>query len=189
MVRLSTRIILTIFCSLKVKGVKDVLVKGAYIIAANHINWFDGFLLIALFKKRITFLAASFLLEKPIVRRAFLTRLGCIPVGQAQTRKVIKEALNILENGGIIGIFPEGGVRLTKEMQEIKRGAFFLAHTANVPIIPVGIQGTNYVFSLSNKIPHPGEIVVNIGEPVYPAENDRETTKLIVTKITELVRY
>ena len=187
-VRLATRIFLTIFCSLKVKGTEDVLVKGAYIIAANHINWFDGFVLIALFKEKITFLAASYLFERPIVRRAFLSRLGCIPVGRTQTRKAIKETLNILKGGGIIGIFPEGGVRLTKEMHEIKRGALFLAHTANVPIIPVGIQGTNHVFSLSRKISRPSRIIVNIGKPIYPEETDRGTTEIVVAKISELVR-
>ncbi len=185
---LATRIILTIFYSLKVRGAENILGKGAYIIAANHINWLDGFVLVALFKEKITFLSASYLFERPIVRRAFLSRLGCIPVGQAQTRKAIKEALNILEKGGIIGIFPEGGVRLTKEMQEIKRGAFFLAHTANVPIVPVGIQGTNHIFSLSRKIPRPGGITVNIGKPIYCKETDRETNEIIVAKITELVK-
>ncbi|MDO9575092.1 MAG: lysophospholipid acyltransferase family protein, partial [bacterium] len=143
-VRLVTRIILTIFYSLKVRGAENVLGKDAYIIAANHINWFDGFVLMALFKEKIVFLTANYLFERPIVRKVFLSRLGCIPVGQGQTKKAIKEALNILKKGGIIGIFPEGGVRLAKEMQEIKRGAFFLAHMTNVPIIPVGIQGTNH---------------------------------------------
>lgn len=186
-VRLATRIILTIFYSLKVRGAENVLGKGAYIIAANHINWFDGFVLMALFKEKIVFLTADYLFERPIVRKAFLSRLGCIPVGQGQTKKAIKEALNILGKGGIIGIFPEGGVRLAKEMQEIKRGAFFLARMADVPIIPVGIQGTNHLFSSFRKIPHPGEIVVNIGKPIYPVKTDRGTAKLIVTKITELV--
>ncbi|PIP13963.1 MAG: hypothetical protein COT45_05095 [bacterium (Candidatus Stahlbacteria) CG08_land_8_20_14_0_20_40_26] len=186
-VRLVTRIILTIFYSLKVKGAENVLGKGAYIIAANHINWFDGFVLIALFKKEIIFLSAARLFERPLIRRAFLSRMGCIPVGQAQIRKAIKEALNILEKGGIIGIFPEGGVRLTKEMQEVKRGAFFLAHMTNVPIIPVGIQGTNDALLSRRKIPHHGEIVVNIGKPIYPEGTERETAELVIAKITELM--
>ena len=71
-------------------------------------------------------------------------------------------------------------------MQEVKRGAFFLAHRANVPIIPVGIQGTNHVFSLFRKIPRRGEIIVNIGKPIYPVKTDRETAELVVGKITEL---
>lgn len=186
-VRLATRMVLTIFCSLKVKGAENIPGKGAYIIAANHINWFDGFVLMALFKEKIVFLTADYLFERPIVRKAFLSRLGCIPVGQAQTRKAIEKSLKLLKDGEIIGVFPEGGVRLTKEMQEIKRGAFFLAHRANVPIIPVGIQGTNHVFSLFRKIPRRGEIIVNIGKPIYPVKTDRETAKLIIAKITELV--
>jgi len=188
-VRLATRIILTIFYSLKVRGTENVLGKGAYIIAANHINWFDGFVLMALFKEKIVFLTADYLFERPIVRKAFLSRLGCIPVGQGQTKKAIKEALNILGKGRIIGIFPEGGVRLAKEMQEIKRGAFFLAHRANVPIIPVGIQGTNHLFSLFRKIPRRGEIIVNIGKPIYHVKTDRETVELVVAKISELMTY
>ncbi|OYD13866.1 hypothetical protein CH333_09645 [candidate division WOR-3 bacterium JGI_Cruoil_03_44_89] len=191
-VRLATRMTLTIFSSLKVSGAENVSGKGAYIIVANHINWFDGFVLIALFKERISFLAASYLFEKPIVG-AFLSRMGCIPVGQAQTRKAITKSLKLLKDGEIIGIFPEGGVRLTKEMQGIKRGGFFLAHRANVPIIPVGIQGTNHLFSSFRKIPLHREIVVNIGKPIYPVHGilrkatDRETAELIVTKITKLV--
>jgi len=186
-VRLVTRIILTIFYSLKVRGAENVLGKDAYIIAANHINWFDGFVLMALFKEKIVFLTANYLFERPIVRKVFLSRLGCIPVGQGQTKKAIKEALNILKKGGIIGIFPEGGVRLAKEMQEIKRGAFFLAHMTNVPIIPVGIQGTNHALLSRRKIPHHGEIVVNIGKPIYPEGTERETAELVIAKITELV--
>ncbi|MEA1912605.1 MAG: lysophospholipid acyltransferase family protein [candidate division WOR-3 bacterium] len=185
-VRLVTRTIISIFYSLKVKGTENVLRGGnSYIIASNHINWFDGFVLIALFKDKITFLAASYLFERPIVG-GFLTRMGSISVSQIKTRKAIKEALNILKNGGIIGIFPEGGVRLTKEMHEIKRGAFFLAHTANVPIIPVGIQGTNHVFFSRRKPFHRCKIVVNIGKPIYPEETDRGTTEIVAAKITEL---
>ena len=186
MVRLVTQIILIILYSLKVKGIENVLRKGPYIIASNHINWFDGFVLITLFKDKITFLSASYLFERPIVRRVFLSRLGCIPVGRAKTRKAIKEALNILKNGGKIGIFPEGGVRLTKEIQEIKRGAFFLAHLANVPIVPVGIQGTNHGLFSRRKPLHRWEIVVNIGKPIYPKETERETEDLVVGKIAEL---
>ncbi|MCK4353281.1 1-acyl-sn-glycerol-3-phosphate acyltransferase [candidate division WOR-3 bacterium] len=189
MVRLATRIILTILCSLKVRNAENIPIKGAYIIAANHISWFDGFVLITLFKEKITFLTADYLFKKPIVRRAFLSRLGCIPVSQIQPRKAIRKALSMLKNGEIIAVFPEGGVRLTKEMQEIKRGAFFLAHTAKVPIIPVGIQGTNHIFSLSHKIPRPGKIIVDIGEPIYPEETDGEIGEFVVTEITELVKY
>lgn len=186
-VRLVTQIVLIIFYSLKVKGVENVLRKGPYIIVANHINWFDGFVLIALFKERITFLAASYLFERPIVRRAFLSILGCIPIGQTQTRKAIKETLNILKGEGIIGIFPEGGVRLTKEIQEVKRGAFFLAHLANVPIVPVSIQGTNHGLFSRRKFFHSWEIVVNIGKPIYPENTERETAELLVGKINNFL--
>ena len=185
MVRLVTQIILIILYSLKVKGIENVLRKGPYIIASNHINWFDGFVLITLFKDKITFLSASYLFERPVVG-GFLTRMECIPVSQIKTRKAIKEALNILKNGGKIGIFPEGGVRLTKEIQEIKRGAFFLAHLANVPIVPVGIQGTNHGLFSRRKPLHRWEIVVNIGKPIYPKETERETEDLVVGKIGEL---
>lgn len=186
-VRLATRMFLTIFCSLKVKGAENILGKGAYIIVANHISWFDSFVLVTLFKKKITFLAADYLFERPIIRRAFLSKLGCIPVGREQTRKAITKSLKLLKDGGIIGIFPEGGVKSTKEMQEIKRGASFLARMADVPIIPVGIQGTKHVFSLSRKILHLTEIIVNIGKPIYSKETDRETAEIIVTKISELI--
>ncbi|MDI6839903.1 MAG: lysophospholipid acyltransferase family protein [bacterium] len=141
-VRLATRIVLIIFCSLKIRRVENVLGKGAYIIVSNHISVIDGLVLIASFKEKITFLVASYLFEKPVVG-AFLSRIGCIPVDSVQAIKALKKALSMLKNGKVIGIFPEGGVRLTKEMQEVKRGALFLTHTAKVPIIPVGIQETN----------------------------------------------
>lgn len=109
MVRLVTRTIISIFYSLKVKGTENVLRGGnSYIIASNHINWFDGFVLIALFKDKITFSSTSYLFERPIVG-GFLIRMGSISVSQIKTRRAIKKALNILKNGGKIGIFPEGG--------------------------------------------------------------------------------
>ncbi len=187
-IRLATRIVLTIFYSLRVRGAENILEKDASIIVANHINWFDSFVLVALFKGKITFLSASYLFEGLIVR-VFLSRMGCISVSQLQIREPFKESLNILRRRGIIGIFPEGSVRLTNKIQKVKRGAFFLAHTANVPIIPVGIQGTDNVFALFRKIPRPGKIIVNIGKPIYPKRTERETTKMVIAKITELVKY
>ena len=189
MVRMASRMVLAIFYSFKVKGTENILGKGAYIIVANHISWFDGFVLTTLFKKKITFLTADYLFESPIIRRAFLSRLGCIPVGRGQTRKAIKKSLKLLKDGGIIGVFPEGGVRLTKEMRGIKRGAFLLSRMASVPIIPVGIQVTNHVFSSSRKIPHLGKLIVNIGKPIYSKKNDRETAEIVVSKISELMTY
>ncbi len=129
-----------------VTGTEHLPSTAPYILAANHTGYLDGAAIVVVILKQ---------LKKPIY---FLTRqevwrvlggwlaqhlFGMIPVRTGDKRESLKDAIALLGQKEIIGIFPEGTRNDdTKQLLQGKTGAVRLALEAGVPLIPVGISNT-----------------------------------------------
>lgn len=136
---------------------------GPFIVVANHESLLDGFVVASAFRKRrLTFLSASYLYELPIVG-SFLRAAGALPV-QAQGANVssLRRAIQILQNGGAVALFPEGGIA----GNEILGGAVYLALKAGVPILPLRISGTREALPPGRHRPSLARIHVSVGAPL-----------------------
>ena len=89
----------------------------------------------------------------------------------------MKTAISILESGNVMSMFPEGTRSKTGELGEFKKGAAFISYRANVPIIPMKIEGTYKIFS---------KLILKIGEPIYPIKDKNEMTELLRQSIENL---
>jgi len=164
-VRFLTNIYLSLFHRIIYIGRENIPVTGPLLIYSNHPSAFDMFLLGSRIKRRIHFMAKAELFENPFLSW-FFTEMGAFPVhrGKGDTGSV-KTALRILEEGGTVGIFPEGTRTQKKNTDKKKGGAALIAYHSDAPILPVAIEGRYRIFK---------KIRIIYGEPFHFDKNDGE---------------
>jgi 1-acyl-sn-glycerol-3-phosphate acyltransferase len=170
------KILSFLFWPIKVKGEKYLSKTGPIILAANHVSYLDPIVLGTAINRQIHFIAKREVFDVPILGIIVKT-LGAIPVDRKKASIIsIKKSINILKNGKILGIFPEGTRSLNGELLELNVGFIKIALMSNAPIMPVGIHGTYDIYPPGSTIPSflkRKNIYVNIGKPIH-LDNTRE---------------
>lgn len=115
----------------------------------------------------------------------FLRAMGGFPVERAATdRSALRLAEWILQNGEPLAVFPEGTRQEGPLIQPLKEGAAFLSCRSGVPIVPVGIGGSQRAMPKGAKWARPRKMTLVIGRPIYPAPRPAGTR----TKRSEIRR-
>jgi 1-acyl-sn-glycerol-3-phosphate acyltransferase len=163
-----------------IEGLENVAPHGPYIVAANHMSYLDGLLLFTIVRtSRVTGWAAE-KYERHLIYGTIIRIFGGIFIQRGEVdRKALSIAVDRLNQGYIFGIAPEGTRSKTGSMARGKTGAAYLAHEANVPIVPVGIAGTDKAFEFFLRFRRP-RINVRIGVPFYlpPLKEDSRSADL-----------
>ena len=177
-------IIFKLFFRLKVTGQQNIPQDGPFIIVANHSSLLDPVILGVSVRPKIIFIAASYLFE--IRWLGYLLRkANSIPVQGENDISSLKRALKILQQGGVLGIFPEGGVDRQKDDLPIKAGAAFLATRVGVPIVPIRIKGADKALPRGAKfIRSLNKIEVEIKKPIFCSRHTNKN-KEIVERVVE----
>jgi len=164
---------------LKVTGQENIPQDGPFIIVANHSSLLDPVILGVSIKPKIIFVAAAYLFE--IRWLGYLLRkANSIPVQRENDIKAIKQTLKILQQGGVLGIFPEGGIDRHKNNLPVKAGAAYLATKIGVPIVPIKIKGVDKVLPRGAKfIRSLHKIEVEIKKPVYCSRQTNKNKEII----------
>lgn len=156
------KLLYTLYYNPKIEGKENIPKKGPIIISGNHIHIMDQFNVMISTKRMIHYMAKKEYFDSKF---AFFFKLaGCISVNrQIKDENAKKEAIQLLEKGYAVGIFPEGTRNKTKEkLLPFKFGAISLASKTNAYIVPFGITG-NYKFRSKN-------LHIKIGKP-FKIEN------------------
>lgn len=151
---------------LKANGVKNIPQKGSAIIAANHVSNWDPIVVALVINRPIHFIAKAELFNSVLLGK-LLYKLHAFPIKRgAGDRRAIRNALKILEEENILGIFPEGARNKVGEDLKAQSGVAMLALKSQVPVVPVACIGTD------KKIPFGWfqTLEVRIGTPVLYAE-------------------
>ena len=161
----------------KIKG-KEKLeeVQGA-LVCPNHVHALDSVVLVLMNKRIIRVLAKESLFKFRILK--WLAGIfGVYPVKDGKkSMESMKISLRLLKNNELLLIFPEGTRNGMAKGVKPKEGAIKLAIKANVPIIPVGIQGSFKAFT---------KVKLNIGEPIYYTEyKDEINNKKLLEELTQ----
>lgn len=166
---------------------------GAYILAPNHTSFLDPIVLQCAMNRHITFIIdAGIFRVKPF---NWVYRLwNALPVTAGGSAKgALKGALQAVEKGEVIGIFPEGQISKTGELLPGMAGVALLMKRAQVPVIPVAIFGAFKILPRHASFPRPGRLRVVFGEPIQPTidaadakEKTAEFRDRIMNAIAEL---
>ena len=165
------KILLPLLSKLKVSGLENIPEEGPVILAANHVSTLEP-LLIAVYPKRsVEPMGAG---DMPF--DGFIDKLvgmyGLIKVNRGTLdRKGINQALDVLKQDGVLGIFPEGGTWSPGRMRA-QIGVSWLSDKGNAPVVPIGFSGFQDSLSHLLKLKHP-KLEMKVGKPIpaFRSEN------------------
>jgi 1-acyl-sn-glycerol-3-phosphate acyltransferase len=127
----------------RVSGLEHLPARGPYIVAANHANYLDGVVLGAALPRRISFLVMPRVYRATPLHPYFHDHVGSIPVSLVRPDPgAIRRALRVLEQGGVVGIFPEGPFSQQGTLVRGQPGVALVALRSGVPVVPAAISGT-----------------------------------------------
>lgn len=131
-----------LFFRLRSQNNKTLPKKGPYLLLANHCNNLDGLFLQCLINRHIYFVVTDAMYKKKVLAK-LLALVGYIPKRKHVTdSNAIRQVIRTVKNGGIVGIFPEGGRNWDGKTGDISPATFRLAELLRVPVVTACIKGS-----------------------------------------------
>lgn len=156
--RFIINIYISIYYRFKVVGQENIPLNQGFIICANHIHWGDPIMIACKATKRHIHFLGKIELFKNRIFSFVLRNINVIPLRRGENDvNAIKNALRVLKNNEVLGIFPEGTRVREGEDKKPESGTVMLAIKSKVPILPIGIE-SNYGFR--------DTVNIYIGEPI-----------------------
>ncbi len=169
----------------EVHGREHVPTTGAFVLAPVHRSNVDTLVAGCVVRRRMRFMGKDGLWRYAPVGRLF-TSLGGFPVRRGgpdrESMRICEEALRA---GEPVVLFPEGTRQSGPVVQPILDGAVFVAARAGVPIVPVGIGGSQWAMPKGSRVIRPVKIVAVVGPPIPPPDRS-ESGRLPRRAIGEL---
>ncbi|WP_406289693.1 lysophospholipid acyltransferase family protein [Streptomyces sp. NBC_00209] len=180
-----------------IEGAEHVPDDGAAIVAGNHLSFSDHFLMPAILKRRITFLAKAEYFTGPGVKgrltAAFFRSAGQIPVdrsGKKAGQAAIREGIGVLERGELLGIYPEGTRSHDGRLYKGKVGVAVMAIRARVPVVPCAMVGTFEIQPPGRRLPRLKPVTIRFGEPLdFSRYAGLEDEKAAIRAVTDEIMY
>ncbi|MFF0200183.1 lysophospholipid acyltransferase family protein [Streptomyces sp. NPDC005017] len=181
----------------RIEGLEHVPSSGAAIVAGNHLSFSDHFLMPAVLKRRITFLAKAEYFTGPGLKgrltAAFFHSVGQIPVdrsGKEAGQAAIREGLGVLAKDQLLGIYPEGTRSHDGRLYKGKVGVAVMALRAGVPVVPCAMIGTFEAQPPGRIVPRFHPVVIRFGEPLdFSRYAGMEHEKAVLRAITDEIMY
>ncbi len=184
-----------------VKGLDNVPAGGAAILASNHLSFSDSIFMPLMVPRPVVFLAKSeYFTGKGIKGRltaAFFRLTNQLPMdrsGGAASALSLDAGMDVLKNGSLLGIYPEGTRSPDARLYRGKVGVARLALQCRVPVIPVAMIGTDKVQPIGKRMPNIRRIGMIFGAPMdfsryYGMADDRDVQRSVTDEIMrELMR-
>jgi len=190
------RILLTVFCSLEIKGIENLKgIRSNVIIASNHASELDPVIIagcLPFFSRHLPLFFTSREKEfyknmgwkKIIYGGTFFKMWGAHQayVGLKNYEQALRNQLKIIQGGKTVSIFPSGKRVLKGETIKAKGGVSYLARATQLPIMPILIQGAGRIttreFFLRKR-----KITVIFGEPIYAKDIFKNSEPIIMNDI------
>lgn len=148
------------------QGAHHLPESGPAIVVSNHVNYLDPLAMGATFHRPLHFMAKQELFEYPVFGW-LLRKVHAFPVRRGKSdRRAIRRALEILKDGHVLALFPEGTRSATGDLQELQRGAAMLALRSGAPVVPMVVVGAHEALSGGRKVPRRGPLSVRVGPPL-----------------------
>lgn len=155
---------------IEVEGKENIPKDNKFIVCGNHLSSLDPFLVCFVMPKPVAFMAKKELFEKNDKRHNLIHWLGAFSVDREKPEiSTFKTVKDIFQTNWSLGIFPEGGTKKNKKIEDIRKGFVVIAKHAKADIVPVSIIGFDgYSKKLFEK-----NVKVVIGKPIsYKLDTD-----------------
>lgn len=182
-----------IFVRIRVEGRQHVPRHGAVILACNHRSFLDSFFIPLIVRRRVTFVAKAEYFDDPKTAW-FFKSCGQIPIrreGGSASERALTSATEVLRAGKVFAIYPEGTRTRDGLLHRGHTGIARLALRCNVPIVPIGMIGSDEVQPVDSRMPKLFRpVTIRFGEPIDPGRYaGREHDRMALRELTDEVMY
>ena len=162
----------------RMRGQERLPASGGYVLAPSHRSMMDIPFLALVTKDRGRFMGKAEAFAVPVLGSIFRA-LGGFPVARDGTdRKAVRDSMTMLQSGERLAVFPEGTRQHGEKIQPLQPGAAYLALRADVPIVPIGIAGSEQIMRTSGRrLPRFDRVAIVVGEPVVPPPRTKSTAR------------
>jgi 1-acyl-sn-glycerol-3-phosphate acyltransferase len=163
-VQSALRILLRTVWRLSLADVRE-LPDGPVILAANHRSFIDPLVLGCAVERRVTYMMTAKYYDLPSLN-GFFRMARCIVVDEeADNKRALRDSLEVLEAGQVLGIFPEGHISPDGAMRPLQPGMAWLARRTGAPVFPVWLGGTREALAKGEARLRISRVVVRMGAP------------------------
>jgi 1-acyl-sn-glycerol-3-phosphate acyltransferase len=172
------------------EGTENVPSDRPFVLAPVHRSFLDFALVAGVTRRRMRYMGKAELWKFPLGGR-FLEALGAFPVHRgAADREALNTSIAVVEGGEPLVLFPEGTRQRGAVIEPLFEGAAYVAARTGVPIVPVGIGGSERAMQKGKRLPRPVKVHVVVGTPIEPparSESGR-VSRRAVHDLTEQLR-
>lgn len=166
------RAFFTIMGRWRIYGRENVPASGGVILAPNHVSYVDPPLAGSAIERKTWFMAKSELFRIPVLG-PILPKVCAFPVKRGTPdREALRNALNLLAEGQVVVVFPEGTRSPDGNLQKPELGIGLLALRSGAPVVPVAFIGSDRLLPRGSPIPRFAHVTVRIGQPLRFARDD-----------------
>lgn len=149
-------------------GAENVPADGAFVLAPVHRSNVDFALAALVTKRPMRYMGKDSIWKSKALGR-FVSMLGAFPVHRGSAdRDALQACIDIVGGGSPLVMFPEGTRRTGPVVEDLFDGTTYVAAKTAVPIIPVGIGGSEAMMSKGAKLLRPSKLVLIVGDPMPP---------------------
>lgn len=177
-----------LYCGWTVVGRDNMPRSGPVLLAPNHISDLDPPCAGCSIARPSWYMAKQELWEAPFVKWV-MPHIHAYPVRRGRAdRGALRKSLQMLEEGKVVGIFPEGHRSPDGRLQPPELGIGLLALRSGAPVVPMAIIGTNGIFPKGSRLPCRSHVTVRIGPPMYFEDlqgrrENRETLQAVADRV------
>jgi 1-acyl-sn-glycerol-3-phosphate acyltransferase len=150
------------------EGLDNLPSTGAYVVAPVHRSFIDFGLIAGMTRRRLRYMGKDSLWKYDLPGRLW-SALGAFPVHRgAADREALRRCIEVIEGGEPLVLFPEGTRRRGPVVEELFEGPAYVAARTGVPVVPVGIGGSERALPKGKRLPRLAKVHVIVGAPIDP---------------------
>ncbi|WGD36482.1 lysophospholipid acyltransferase family protein [Lysinibacter sp. HNR] len=180
-----------------VTGAENIPKEGGVILASNHLSVIDSVFLPIMIDRPVSFLAKSDYFTgrgfSGWITKNFMLATGQKPIdrsGGKASEASLNTGLEVLGNGHLLGIYPEGTRSPTGKMYRGRTGVARMILESGVPVVPVAMVDTDKAMPIGSKLPKIRRIGTVIGEPLdFSRFQGMDGDRFILRSITDELMY
>lgn len=175
-----------LFYKFEVRGRENIPTDRKFICAANHVSYFDPFMVSVAVLKPIAYMAKKELFENNPFTTMNMDFLGAFAVNREKLEvSTIKTVKELVKTNWLLGIFPQGGIRKNHTIENINRGFAVIAKAAKWDVLPISITGCEKY----NWIPFKSKVIIQIGKPISHTLSESELIDTWGKQVASMSHY